>query len=796
MGLQTEILFVYLDCTIYFFRGATYHLGSGYVQAYLRQKGIKTSQLVTEAQVRLTDIVEQILEHQPRAVGFTCYDSNYYLSKLVAQLLKKQRPDITVLMGGPSASFSDQLIMQDTPAVDVCVRKEGEHSVAEIVERLRQGCDLTGVKGITHRRGDKIVREPDRPRGCGPNKGAELDIFPSPYLSGVFPLENIPLDIIGRIGISNSRGCPYNCIYCNFAAMSGHRIRYHSVDRVTAELSMLDSLAKKRLAPGEKLRVSLQDDAFNLNIKRAKEVCRRIMGLGLTHIKLYCETRADHVDRELLELMYAAGFRETNFGLESAVPRILRIIKKVTPQPSSDKNLTAEKRFLQQVKQAVGWCLEVGIEPRVSIISGLPTETLQEGMATLEFVKKLGVRGYIHNHLLLHAGTEVFEKQAAYGVSATPSAWCLPYITRRHYNTYLIPTLATKQLSDIGDVARKEHYFYHIQRLLVASRGNEHVFCQDILLRDVSLIDHHLLRWLNGFISPSVKLSVMNENRKLLQQEKSIENIIQAGSPLLGFTCLVPGDRWTSAVPEYVWQHGILPHKPYYQSYMHRFYFVPFSKSGSMAHNMENGEDHQRVIFFVLKDEQDRQKLIQLSERVAQKGFSVLPQEMVNLYCCFINECCWETKPCPASYLPRLIINDKNEVRTCIHGAVVGKAGDDLAYIRDNLLALAQTQVRERGCRQCSVSSQCSKCLFPSLPEQEFCRLKQESPSITNLIKMMPYARRAWLYRNLPPKIHQATFGHLGEKEKYELEFLVKLLGTGAEPLTSQTKQEVFTTMH
>jgi radical SAM protein with 4Fe4S-binding SPASM domain len=772
MRFKPEVVFIYLDCTNFIYRGAGYHLGSGYVQAYLRQKGIRTHQLVADARVRLTGIVDMILQQRPRIVGFTCYDSNYYFSKLIAQLLKKQEPQIRVLMGGPSATFSDELIMRQTQAVDACIRGEGEITMGEVVERLLSPRpDLTGVEGVTHRQGDKVIREADRPRGCGPIKGAELDMFPSPFLTGTISPQEMTWP-----GVSTSRGCPYRCIYCNFAVMSGQRLRYHSLDRVTAELEAIEEAAEKRLPPGEKLEVDIHDDAFSLNIKRAKQLCHRLIAAGLAHLKLACETRVDHVDRELLELMRQAGFRRINFGLESAVPRVLRVIKKVAPAPATTKDLTAEKRFLQQTKQAVRWCQQVGIEPSVSIISGLPTETLEEGMATLEFVKKLGVKVYFHNHLTLHAGTELFEKQAAYGIRAVPSVQGLPYATKRHYDTRQIPTSDSRELCDAGNVIKMWRYFYHIQRLMTVSMRAVDFSCQDILLRQAAVIDSDLLHWLGGFIPPSAMLSVMNDGRKRLKWKRSMENIVQAGIPLLRFNSLVPGSQWTKDLPEYVWQQGVLSQKPYYQSHLHRFYFVPFSKLGRLADSKGNGDHRKRVIFLLLEDDQDRWNLLQLSKRVAQHGFSALPQELTSHHCSFINECCWRVDSCPAPGLSRLIINDEGDVSTCLFAAAAGKVGDKLEDIRQNLISLKQSQAKERGCQQCQVSNRCSKCLFPPMPAPEFCRLKRRHPSITNLVKIMPYLRSAWLHKTLPPVVYQTIFGNLGVDKKDKLELLTRLL--------------------
>ena len=82
------------------------------------------------------------------------------------------------------------------------------------------------------------------------------------------------------------------------SAMSRWTIRCHSVHRVLKELSYI---AEHR--PEDKNKsITIHDDAFTLNKKRAKEICRQIVNRNLS-LQFDCETRADTVDRELLNLM-------------------------------------------------------------------------------------------------------------------------------------------------------------------------------------------------------------------------------------------------------------------------------------------------------------------------------------------------------------------------------------------------------------------------------------------------------------------------------------------------------------
>ena len=166
-----------------------YHLGAAYILAYLKKMDICAKQFIQREPVDLPALVEKIIDQKPKIVGFTCYETNYYFIKLISQALKKKNSSLIFIAGGPTATFSDELVMQDNPAIDICVRGEGEYTVYELVTQLKKSHDVSKIEGITYRLSGKIIRTQDRPLITNGHKGQELDIVPSPYLSSIFPIE-------------------------------------------------------------------------------------------------------------------------------------------------------------------------------------------------------------------------------------------------------------------------------------------------------------------------------------------------------------------------------------------------------------------------------------------------------------------------------------------------------------------------------------------------------------------------------------------------------------------------------
>lgn len=170
------------------------------------------------------------------------YDSNIALaSELVAD-----NPAALVMHGGPHTPkyVEDELAFFEQPGVHLSVRGEGEYVLSEILEVLAGAPSileldqLSGLDGITFRSPGtgEVVRTPDRDRID------DLDLLPSPYLSGEFD-DLHPATWIPALGVvaphETNRGCPYKCSFCDWGALTMSRIRKFSQDRVNAEMRWL-----------------------------------------------------------------------------------------------------------------------------------------------------------------------------------------------------------------------------------------------------------------------------------------------------------------------------------------------------------------------------------------------------------------------------------------------------------------------------------------------------------------------------------------------------------------------------
>ncbi|MDE0929661.1 MAG: radical SAM protein [Halioglobus sp.] len=157
-------------------------------------------------------------------------DTNLKLSAAI----KAVNPSNITIHGGPSTPSYEkdcEMFFADNPHVDVAVRGEGEHTFADLLDKLDiHTADLSvleNVPGISFRASHSVVRNGDRDRI------ADLNTIPSPYLMGLF-------DEFGSVRagaiIESNRGCPYGCTFCDWGSATLSKVRRFDLDRVYAEL--------------------------------------------------------------------------------------------------------------------------------------------------------------------------------------------------------------------------------------------------------------------------------------------------------------------------------------------------------------------------------------------------------------------------------------------------------------------------------------------------------------------------------------------------------------------------------
>ena len=368
-----------------------------YLASFLQKKGIPVKILDGQVQeLTPTTLRQEIEAYAPRFIGVTVLTPIAEGAHQVAAIAKGVSREITVVMGGTHPTVLPEETINDEN-VDIVVRREGEHSLYQLVETVIGGGDLERIEGLTFRKDGEIIHTRERPFL------EELDSLPLPDWSLV------PLDSYHQIPdatfrepvrcVLTSRGCPFRCIFCSARLSSGYRYRVRSPQNVIEEIDLLINRYGAR-------QLAFLDDNFIVDKQRAMEICDLIIERGY-HKKVVwtCAGRADQISEPLLRKFKESGCVLISYGVETGSQRLLDLIK---------KGLTIE-----QIEEAVRLTRKVGIKARGTLMLGLPTETPEDSRQTVEFAKRLGLNFAKFSLATPYPGTELYRLAKEQGLLKT-----------------------------------------------------------------------------------------------------------------------------------------------------------------------------------------------------------------------------------------------------------------------------------------------------------------------------------------------------------------------------------------
>jgi radical SAM superfamily enzyme YgiQ (UPF0313 family) len=161
-----------------------------------------------------------------------------------------------------------------------------------------------------------------------------------------------------------SRACPYRCIYCH--DIFGKSFRARSADSLLREITYLYETYGIR-------EFEIFDDVFNLRRRRVLDICGRIIDSGMKITLAFPNgLRGDLLDEEQLLMLKRAGTIYLAFAIETAAPRMQKLIR---------KNLDLEK-----VRRNIDIARSLRIHSHGFFMIGFPGETLEEMNATVDFI--------------------------------------------------------------------------------------------------------------------------------------------------------------------------------------------------------------------------------------------------------------------------------------------------------------------------------------------------------------------------------------------------------------------------
>jgi radical SAM superfamily enzyme YgiQ (UPF0313 family) len=222
---------------------AFYPLGCLTAYAKAHQGGALTRTFafgrITPTQAREVPAVLEALPGEPGVFLLSSYVWNHAVNMTFAEQVKRRSPHSLVIVGGPHVPRMPEAARRffaAHPYVDVAVRHEGEVTLARVLDAIAHAhagpddlrrVDLSGVDGLTFRRGSDLVRTADRTRPT------DLADHPSPYTMGEF---DHWITDQAYAPLETNRGCPYGCTFCDWGAATLSKVLRMSLERVLGEI--------------------------------------------------------------------------------------------------------------------------------------------------------------------------------------------------------------------------------------------------------------------------------------------------------------------------------------------------------------------------------------------------------------------------------------------------------------------------------------------------------------------------------------------------------------------------------
>ena len=718
-----DVLMVFPSGGMFHISNFRFSLGSAYIIAYLRKNGFNADHFTSNEALNVKECVKAITNYNPKIVGFTVYETNYMQCVLISKGLKAVNSNIIIIFGGPTPSVQPNEILESISSVDICVRWEGEETFLELISTLSKQnfnitqVDLNKIKGITFRKNNKINTNPDSNILLS-NRFIKnfLDKYPSPYLSKV-----IPASEAFDTGIITARGCNQNCVYCNCAVISKRNIFFHSIERVIEELIYLSEL-KHHKRP-----IPIHDDGFTIKPTRAKIICERIIENNI-NVPLTCITRCDKVTEDLIDLMKQAGFLSIGFSLESAVPRILRAIGKVNP-PESPKNFEKEIEFLEKLKSMTFYAKKIGIiSVFISIMVGLPGESIQDAQNTIDMVSQLDIDFYQHNNFHIYKGTPIYKNYKKYGYKIKPIGQKNKIFTN---NTFPFDVSKIKLAPKSTREYNSKVIDYDNLKILSFNpkRKNQKPYFDNIIIHS-DVIKQALVGWLQENLAINGNIIHIYSNKLKYNQlyEKNATILYNDFSPTTYYEC-------------YYWQNS--KNTPTLKSgrmiTFGEHVGLPIKLKGTYSAIREYKNDLDNTDNLICTDNNpiDTVALYNLLVEISRSedSFNYLLDSRPLPH--FQSICRWTEDQANCQKLETAIISNDDSIRICWHSDPIGKVGTPISNIIQKLRHLREEKAERRNCGGCIKNKTCIKCLFPyPLSSEEYCEYtrKNDTKKPANII--------------------------------------------------------------
>jgi len=323
---------------------------------------------------RAVDIVEELLDLNPKIIGLGVYIWNVTLSTEVVDLLKRLAPDVKVVLGGPEVSY-ETATQEIIRRADHVITGEADLAFAELCRSLLAGATPPKVSAASL---------PD------------LAKLTSPY-----PFYK-DQDIAHRVlYVEVSRGCPFSCEFC-----------LSSVDLPVRAFPLGDFLLEmgRLLARGAR-QFKFLDRTFNLDVRVSVAILEFFLEHWQAGMFLHFEMIPDRFPEALRGLIakFPPGALQFEVGIQSFNDEVSSNISRRQNVVRLEDNL----RFLKQC---------TGVHVHADLIAGLPGESLESFASGFDRLWRLGPQEIQLGILKRLRGTPIIRHDQTFAMVYSPLA--------------------------------------------------------------------------------------------------------------------------------------------------------------------------------------------------------------------------------------------------------------------------------------------------------------------------------------------------------------------------------------
>lgn len=370
-------------------------------------------------------IFMELVSGEHDLICFSCYIWNMEQILTLAENLKKARPEVKIVLGGPEVSFDREEVLEKYRFIDGVIAGEGEKAFVRLCAAF-----LEDGRIVTNEKAEMLSPE-DIP----------------------FPYKTLEPEPDKTVYYESARGCPYSCSYC--LSSIDRCIRALPLDRVKKELEyFLDRKVRQ---------VKFIDRTFNWNDERCCDIIQFIMDKDKGITNFHMEMCAELISPKLLAILKCArkGLFQFEIGIQSTNRDTIKAVNRTGDFEKARKNI-------EQIVR------EGRIHLHLDLIAGLPLEGYESFKNSFRQVYSLNAEELQLGFLKMLKGTQLKEETETHGYLVREKP---PYEFIANKYISAAEVVALKRVENLLDLYHNKGGFERaIQQFINKKQGDSFAF--------------------------------------------------------------------------------------------------------------------------------------------------------------------------------------------------------------------------------------------------------------------------------------------------------------------------------